>query len=70
MFDHAYILTLCPGDSEKVKCCKHNLEFFPYRVASTSTFQNSPNFPHIGVRVQLLNISIDIHINLFLCKYK
>ena len=45
-----------------------------YRVASTSIFQNSltfpENFPYFGVCVQLLNTSINIHISLFLCKYK
>ena len=44
------------------------------RVASTSAFQNyltfPENFPDFGVHTQLLNISIDIHISLFLCKYK
>ena len=48
------------------------------RVASTSSFQASLTFPwpfqkifpDFGVRVQLLNISIDIHISFFLCKYK
>ena len=48
------------------------------RVASTSTFQNfltfswpfQKIFADFGVLVQLLNVTIDIHISLFLCKYK
>ena len=53
------------------------IDIYIFRVASISTFQNSLTFPwpfqkifpDFWVRVQLLNISIDIQISLFLRKY-